>query len=82
MELVRVLGHPILSASLNIENGFQLNDPDIIKELYNHRVDVILDGGQCSQEVSTVLDLTEDQPIVIREGAGNIKDLIELEQEL
>lgn len=82
LELVRVLGHPILSASLNIENGLQMNDPDIIKQLYNDRVDVILDGGICSQEVSTVLDLTEEQPIVVREGAGNIKDLIELEQEL
>ncbi|TAK50745.1 MAG: threonylcarbamoyl-AMP synthase [Bacteroidetes bacterium] len=81
LSLVRELGHPILSASLNINNGLQLNDPDVINQSYGTQVDVILDGGIGSLEVSTVLDFTDEQPVVIREGAGNISDLIAIEQE-
>lgn len=81
LALVRELGHPILSASVDNRNGFVFNDPEGIKQIYNEQVDVILDGGVISSDVSTVLDLTEDQPVVVREGAGNITDLIAVEQE-
>ena len=81
LALVRGLGHPILSASVDINNGLALNDPDIIKEVYENRVDLILDGGLGSLQVSTVLDLTDDQPVVMREGAGDISELIAEVQE-
>ena len=72
LALVRELGHPILSASVTDPAGNILNNPQDIREFYEKRVDLILDGGHSLLEVSTVLDLTDDQPVVVREGAGDI----------
>jgi tRNA threonylcarbamoyl adenosine modification protein (Sua5/YciO/YrdC/YwlC family) len=69
--LIKELGHPILNASVTDENGDIINDPDIIKEFYEKRVDMILDGGNSILELSTILDLTEGPPVVVREGAGD-----------
>ena len=76
LALVKELGHPILSASVTDEKGDIINDPNVIRTLYENRVDVILDGGNSSLEVSTVLDLTDDQPVVVREGAGDVSMLV------
>lgn len=76
LALVKELGHPILSASVTDEKGDIINDPNVIRELYENRVDVILDGGNSLLEVSTVLDLTDDQPVVVREGAGDVSMLV------
>ncbi|HZY10199.1 MAG TPA: L-threonylcarbamoyladenylate synthase [Bacteroidota bacterium] len=76
LALVKELGHPILSASVTDEKGDIINDPNVIRALYENRVDVILDGGNSSLEVSTVLDLTDDQPVVVREGAGDVSMLV------
>lgn len=70
--LIAELGHPILSASATNGTGEILNDPEKIREHYEPRVDLILDGGMSSLEVSTILDLTEDEPVIVREGAGDI----------
>jgi len=69
--LIRELGHPILSASVTNGTGEILNDPDAIREHYEKKVDLILDGGHSSLKLSTVVDLTEDRPVVLREGAGD-----------
>jgi tRNA threonylcarbamoyl adenosine modification protein (Sua5/YciO/YrdC/YwlC family) len=71
MTLIKELGHPILNASVTDENGDIINDPDTIKEFYEKRVDMILDGGNSILELSTILDLTEGPPVVVREGAGD-----------
>ncbi|MDI6766678.1 MAG: L-threonylcarbamoyladenylate synthase [Bacteroidota bacterium] len=76
LALVKELGHPILNASVNDENGEFFNDPEIIKYKYEKHVDVILDGGNSLLELSTILDLTDEQPVVVREGAGDISMLI------
>src|SRR5689334_3228500 len=75
--LIRELGHPILSASVTDAEGGIINDPDFIKGAYNNRVDLILDGGKSLLDVSTILDLTDEKPVVVREGAGDISRLIE-----
>lgn len=72
LAIVRELGHPILSTSATGENGEVLNDPDLIADRYRHSVELILDGGILTSEQSTVLDLTEDTPRVVRHGAGDI----------
>lgn len=71
LSIVRELGHPILSASVLDQNGQVMNNPELIKELYENQVDVILDGGVILSEPSTVLDLTDEQPVVLRKGAGD-----------
>jgi tRNA threonylcarbamoyl adenosine modification protein (Sua5/YciO/YrdC/YwlC family) len=74
--LIRELGHPILSASVTNVKREIINDPQIIREEYEKRVDVIIDSGFSSLEVSTILDLTEDTPVIVRQGAGDLKDLL------
>jgi tRNA threonylcarbamoyl adenosine modification protein (Sua5/YciO/YrdC/YwlC family) len=77
--LIQELGHPILNASVTDENGNIINDPELIKRAYEKRVDCILDGGMSILELSTILDLTDEQPVVVREGAGDIS-MISVEQ--
>lgn len=69
-EIVRKMGHAILSTSATDASGDTLGDPEQIIERYNHAVDVIFDSGPLPLLRSTVLDLTGEGISVIREGAG------------
>jgi tRNA threonylcarbamoyl adenosine modification protein (Sua5/YciO/YrdC/YwlC family) len=73
--IVKELGHPILSTSVTDEQGAVLHDPEEIKALYKNQVDLILDGGVLPSEQSTVLDFTGDEPVLVRNGAGDISML-------
>jgi len=75
LALVRQLGHPILSTSVTTEDGELLNDPAIIGEHFNNIVDMIIDGGVLTSEPSTILDLTDEAPVVVRMGAGDVSML-------
>jgi len=74
--LVKGLGHPILSASVNDNEGAIINDPDIIKEQFENRVDAILDGGNSLLELSTILDLTAERLEIVRQGVGDTSMLV------
>ena len=74
--LIRELGHPILNASIADERGEIINDPELIKRQFEGSVDLILDGGNSLLEFSTILDLTDDLPVVVREGAGDVSMLV------
>ena len=76
LTLVTELGHPILSASVTDNGGEIINNPEVIKEFYGKRVDLIINGGNSSLDLSTVLDLTDARPIIVREGAGDISMLV------
>jgi tRNA threonylcarbamoyl adenosine modification protein (Sua5/YciO/YrdC/YwlC family) len=71
LEIVKALGHPILSTSVSLPDGRLLNNPEEIREQFNFAVDLILDGGPLASAQSTVLDLTGDAPVVVRQGAGD-----------
>jgi tRNA threonylcarbamoyl adenosine modification protein (Sua5/YciO/YrdC/YwlC family) len=71
LALVREHGSPILSTSVTLENGQLLNDPDVIAEHFNSAVEMILDSGPLHSEPSTVIDLTGDEPVILRQGAGS-----------
>jgi tRNA threonylcarbamoyl adenosine modification protein (Sua5/YciO/YrdC/YwlC family) len=71
LEIVKALGHPILSTSVSLPDGRLLNNPEEIREQFNSAVDLILDGGPLASAQSTVLDLTGDAPVVVRQGAGD-----------
>lgn len=71
LALIKELGHPILSASAMNGSGL-VNDPNLLRESFERSVDLILDGGMSSLELSTILDLTADEPTVIRRGAGEV----------
>ncbi|MEW6510222.1 MAG: L-threonylcarbamoyladenylate synthase [Bacteroidota bacterium] len=69
--IVKELGHPILSTSVTTEEGELLNDPQQIADRFNSQVDMIIDGGTLHSPPSTVVDLTGDEPEVVRHGAGD-----------
>jgi tRNA threonylcarbamoyl adenosine modification protein (Sua5/YciO/YrdC/YwlC family) len=76
-DIIKELGHPILSASVTGDHkGDIISDPELIKREFEEQVDLILDGGNSLKEFSTVLDVTNEQPIVIREGAGDLSDVL------
>ncbi|HEU4850935.1 MAG TPA: L-threonylcarbamoyladenylate synthase [Telluria sp.] len=68
--LLAELGQPLLGATLIID-GELLNDPDDIAERLSKQVDLIIDGGSCSMEPTTVIDLTGPDPVLVREGRGD-----------
>ncbi|WGE71168.1 L-threonylcarbamoyladenylate synthase [Actinobacillus equuli subsp. haemolyticus] len=73
LALIATLGEPILSCSLMLpDTEITESDPDEIREHLEHRVDLIIHGGYLGQEPTTVIDLTEDSPRIIREGSGDI----------
>lgn len=78
LAIVKELGHPILSASVTDDAGFVINNPEIIRQEFENRVDLIIDGGINISEPSTVLDFTEEPPVVVREGAGDVSELLTL----
>lgn len=71
LALVREMGHPILSTSVTAENGEILNDPETIAQKFRNIVDLILDGGPLVSDPSTVIDLTGEEPHIVRQGAGD-----------
>ena len=74
--LLRELGEPILSCTLMLpDETVPLSDADDIAEKIGKRVDLIIDSGHCEPESTTVLDLTGDEMVVVREGKGSIAHL-------
>ncbi|MCZ2101772.1 MAG: threonylcarbamoyl-AMP synthase [Chitinophagales bacterium] len=72
--LLEFLDGPLISTSLNVEDGTVkvYNNPDEIEEDFNHQVDFLLDGGIGDIAESTVLDCTGDEITILREGKGKI----------
>ncbi len=64
------LGHPILSSSLPGEMVEEYTDPELIFSKFNKLVDLVVDGGAGGIEYSTIVDMTEEVPVVIRQGMG------------
>ncbi len=73
-ELVKKLGNPIVSTSIYDEDDLleYTTDPELIFEKWQHLVDVVIDGGYGNNIPSTVIDLSEGDFKVIREGKGTI----------
>ncbi len=76
-ELSRTLDHPLASTSVHDDDDVleYTTDPSLIQEKYDHLVDLVIDGGFGDNQASTVIDLTGDEPEVIREGKGDPSDI-------
>ena len=74
ISIVKALGNPIISTSIKDEDEIleYTTDPSLILEKWDKLVDVVIDGGYGGNVPSTVIDLTTDQPTLIREGLGSI----------
>jgi len=75
--IVQELNHPILSTSVHDEDLIveYTTDPEMIYEKYKKIIDIMIDGGHCGNEPSTVIDCTNDEFKIIRQGKGNIETL-------
>jgi len=70
-ELLDVLAEPMMSTSLILPGtALALTDPEEIRDRLEHQVDLIIDGGACGLTATTVVDLTETPPVVVRPGVG------------
>jgi tRNA threonylcarbamoyl adenosine modification protein (Sua5/YciO/YrdC/YwlC family) len=71
--LVEELGNPIIATSVHDDDEIidYTTDPELIKEKYDKVVDLIIDGGMGDNSASTVIDLTNGQREVLREGKGS-----------
>ncbi len=70
--LLMELNEPLLSSTLILAGDNEpMNEVDHIRAKLEHQVDLIIDGGACGIEPTTVIDLSESEPILIRQGKGD-----------
>ena len=70
--LLEELGEPMLSSSLILPaDEFPMIDPYEIRQVLEKQVDLVIDGGYCGMELTTVIDMVDDAPVVLREGKGD-----------
>ncbi|PHM38787.1 L-threonylcarbamoyladenylate synthase [Xenorhabdus innexi] len=73
LALLEAMREPLMSCSLILPgNDFAESDPEEIKDTLGKQVDLIIHGGYLGQQPTTVIDLTEDSPVVLREGEGDV----------
>lgn len=71
-QLAAVLGNPLLTTSIRFEDSDYARNPELIAEAYYDRVDMIIEGAEGGETPSTILDCTESDIKVIREGLGPV----------
>lgn len=72
LALLQELGEPLMSSSLLMPGEeYPMTDPYDIRDSLEHFVDLVIDGGYCGLEPTTVIDLTADAPELIRQGKGD-----------
>ena len=71
-ELVKLLGNPLITSSIKDDDQIKeyTTDPEKMYEDFKHRVDVVIDGGPGGNIPSTVVDFTNEHPVLIRQGLG------------
>ncbi|MBO3699266.1 L-threonylcarbamoyladenylate synthase [Roseivirga sp. E12] len=77
-EIVKNLGNPIITTSIHDEDEIleYSTDPELIFEKYENLVDIVIDGGYGANVASTVVDCSQDDLEVVREGLGDINDYL------
>lgn len=72
--IVRELGHPIITTSIHHEDEIldYITEAYLIEERFGKLVDIIIDGGVGGIVPSTIIDCTGDEPVVVREGKGDV----------
>lgn len=72
LSLLESLEAPLMSTTLILPGArAPLSEPEAIRDVLGHHTDLIIDGGNCGQDPTTVIDLTGEYPVILREGKGN-----------
>jgi tRNA threonylcarbamoyl adenosine modification protein (Sua5/YciO/YrdC/YwlC family) len=72
LALLEELGEPLMTSSLLLpDEEFPMTDPYDIRDTLEHFVELVIDGGYCGLEPTTVIDLTESLPQLVRQGKGD-----------
>lgn len=72
LALMAALGEPLMSSSLILPGDDEpMTDPNDIQDALEHQVELVIDGGFCGMEPTTVVDMTGDVPVVTRQGRGS-----------
>ncbi len=75
LALMEELGEPLMSSSLLLPGEeYPPIDPYEMRDTLQHHVELVIDGGYCGMEATTVVDMTGEYPEVIREGCGDSSD--------
>ena len=76
MALLGILSEPLMSSTLILPGeDMPLTDPYDIRDTLEHSLDLIIDGGYCGYEPTTVVDLTGELPVITRQGLGSSEGL-------
>lgn len=70
LEITKKLGNPIITTSLNVSEQQVLTSPSQLSKEMKNKIDLIIDVGFLPQEASTVIDLSQEQPVILRQGKG------------
>lgn len=73
--LVKEFGNPLIATSVHDDDEIleYTTDPELIHERYGSKVDVVINGGPGKNEASTIVDLTEKDPEILRQGLGELE---------
>ena len=72
LDLLEALGEPLMSTSLILPGqDVTESDPEDIRDKLEHAVDCILNGGYLGEQPTTVVDFSEDEPVIVRMGSGD-----------
>lgn len=72
IEIVKLLGNPVVSTSTTTRKGEIVTDPMEIKNIFNSQVDLMLASKKLIYKPSSVIDLSGEEPVIVREGAGDV----------
>ncbi len=72
--IIRELGIPLVVTTIHHDDEIleYMTDPEEIHEKYENQVDLVIDGGAGGNEPSTIVDCTDDEPTIVREGKGEL----------
>jgi tRNA threonylcarbamoyl adenosine modification protein (Sua5/YciO/YrdC/YwlC family) len=72
LALVKELGRPIITTSVTKPDESLYNDPEEIDQMFGRQLDMVIDGGIIMAEHSSIIDLTDEYPHVLRPGKGDV----------
>ncbi len=72
LALMSALGEPLMTSTLMLPGDtYPMTDPYDIRDSLEHHLEAVIDGGFCGLEATSVIDLTADEPVIVRQGCGD-----------